>query len=224
MISTLLNNIDRSIAAEWESRLDRGGFVKLLSESRSCSRILNIGSGGKRELSSLVKPGTTVFDIDMAGDCDLKLDLDSIDRLPFADGEFEMVCAMDVLEHLENFHRINEELLRVSSRCVLISLPNSAAEFLQVVLGRTDPGPQNDRGFFSKYYGLPLTPPVDRHRWWLYPQDIVRFYENFASARGCKVSYFIPRTNFSRSIARVVLGKHIYHTFLMPHIAILLEK
>jgi len=160
----------------------------------------------------------------MAGDCDLKLDLDSIDVLPFADGEFEMACAMDVLEHLENFHRINDELFRVSSKCVLISLPNSATEFLQVAMARADLGPKEERGYFSKYYGLPLNPPVDRHRWWLYPQDIVRFYENFASNHGCKVTYFIPGTNLTRSIARLILGKHIYHTFLMPHIAILLEK
>jgi hypothetical protein len=224
MISVLLNNADRSIAAEWESRPDRSRFVKSISESRCCNRILNVGSGGKRELARLVNTGTTVFDIDMAGDCDLKLNLDNVDALPFADGEFEMVCAMDVLEHLENFHRINEELFRVSSRCVLISLPNSASEFVQVALGRREAGSERERGFFSKYYGLPLEVPPDRHRWWLYPQDIVRFYENFARSRGCKVTYFIPGTSFTRSIAKLFLGRRLYYTFFMPHIAMLLEK
>jgi Methyltransferase domain len=224
MIDTLLQKTDRTIAAEWKSRPDRSRFVRSISESRACKQILNVGSGGKRELAKIVDATTAVFDLDMAGDCDLKLNLDSIEALPFADGEFEMVCAMDVLEHLESFHRINDELFRVSSKCVLISLPNSAVEFLQVALRRRESDPGNERGFFSKYYGLPLKRPPDRHRWWLYPQDIVRFYETFACTRGCKVTYFIPATGFSRWLVRLMLGKHLYYTFLMPHIAILLEK
>jgi hypothetical protein len=224
MINILLEKTDRFIAAEWKSRPDRSRFVKSISESRACKQILNVGSGGKRELAKIVDANTAVFDLDMAGDCDLTLNLDSIEALPFADGEFEMVCAMDVLEHLESFHRINDELFRVSSRCVLISLPNSAAEFLQVALGRRELGPEDERGFFSKYYGLPLKKPPDRHRWWIYPQDIVRFYETFARTRGCKVTYFIPGSSFSRSIARLMLGKHLYSTFFIPHVAVLLEK
>ncbi len=212
------------MAAEWKSRPDRNNFVKLVLESRGCKRILNVGSGGRRELAKIVETNTEVFDIDMAGDCDLKINLDRVEALPFSDGAFEMVCAMDVLEHLENFHHVNDELFRVSSKCVLISLPNSAAEFPQVALGRREPDPEDERGFFSKYYGLPLKRPPDRHRWWLYPQDIVRFYETFARTRGCKVTYFIPRASFSRSIARLMLGKRLYFTFLVPHIAILLEK
>ncbi len=224
MINILLQKTDRTIAAEWKSRSDRSRFVKSISESRACKQILNVGSGGKRELAKIVDANTAVFDIDMAGDCDMKLNLDSIEALPFADGEFDMVCAMDVLEHLESFHRINDELFRVSSRCVLISLPNSAAEFLKVALGRREPGQEDERGFFSKYYGLPLKKPPDRHRWWLYPQDIVRFYENFALTKGCKVTYFIPGTTLPRSIARLILGKRLYCTFLIPHVAVLLEK
>jgi hypothetical protein len=224
MINVLLNNVDQSIAADWISRSERSMFVKSISKSKACKKILNVGSGGKRDLANIVDTNTIVFDIDMAGDCDLKLNLDHIKTLPFADGEYDMVCAMDVLEHLENFHHINNELFRVSSRCILISLPNSATEFLQVALGRTDPGPKEERGFFSKYYGLPLTPPADRHRWWLYPSDIVRFYENFAIAKGCRVTYFIPKAGFFRSIVRLVLGSNLYYTFFLPHVAILLEK
>jgi hypothetical protein len=224
MLNILFEKTDRSIAAQWKSRLDRNRFVKSIAESRACKQILNVGSGGKRELAKIVNSNTTVFDLDMWGDCDLTLNLDSIEALPFGDGEFEMVCAMDVLEHLESFHLINDELFRVSSRCVLISLPNSAAELFQVALGRRELGPENERGFFSKYYGLTLKKPPDRHRWWLYPQDIVRFYEAFAVARSCKVTYFIPRPSFSSSIARLVMGKHLHSTFFIPHIAVLLEK
>jgi hypothetical protein len=224
MIDVLFAKADTSIAAEWRSRSDRSRFVKQLAEKLGPKRILNVGSGGKRELAQIVDVGLSVYDIDMAGDCDLKLNLDSVDALPFSDGEFGMVCAMDVLEHLENFHLINEELFRVSSKCVLISLPNSACEFIQVALGRIESGSERERGVFSKYYGLPLEAPPDRHRWWLYPQDIVRFYENFARSRGCKVTYFIPGSGFARKMLRLLLGARIYCTFFTPHIAILLEK
>ncbi len=50
----------------------------------------------------------------------------SVLDLPFKDGEFDMVCCFETLEHLpfSDFDRGLEELKRVSSRYVLISLPD----------------------------------------------------------------------------------------------------
>jgi 2-polyprenyl-3-methyl-5-hydroxy-6-metoxy-1,4-benzoquinol methylase len=45
------------------------------------------------------------------------------DRLPFGDGEFEAVTAMEVLEHVPDAGTVLAEMARVSSRWVLVSVP-----------------------------------------------------------------------------------------------------
>lgn len=44
--------------------------------------------------------------------------------LPFADGSFELVCAIEVLEHLERPRDALAELSRVAGRALLLSVPN----------------------------------------------------------------------------------------------------
>ena len=43
--------------------------------------------------------------------------------LPYSDDEFELLCAVEVLEHLEHPTRALAELARVSSRALLLSVP-----------------------------------------------------------------------------------------------------
>ena len=90
---------------------------------------------------------------------DLQIDLDKIEKLPFKDREFDLAVCLDCLEHLENFHNINSELLRISNN-VIISLPISSNEILYEVLLNKSKYYQNSKtGYHSKYYGLPLIKP-----------------------------------------------------------------
>jgi ubiquinone/menaquinone biosynthesis C-methylase UbiE len=43
--------------------------------------------------------------------------------LPFADGEFDMACAIEVLEHVPDPERTLAEMVRVARRHVLVSVP-----------------------------------------------------------------------------------------------------
>jgi len=94
--------------------------------------------------------------IDVAGTPDVRLNLEKTDRLPFDDGEFDCVICADVLEHLDNLHAIFDELLRVTGRYVILSLPNNWV-VARVPIAR-------GRGDFA-HYGLPLDRPADRHKW-----------------------------------------------------------
>jgi 2-polyprenyl-3-methyl-5-hydroxy-6-metoxy-1,4-benzoquinol methylase len=62
--------------------------------------------------------------VDVAGNPDIVLNLEQCEQLPFEDSSYPIVMCMDVLEHLDNFHAMFDELVRVSSRYILISLPN----------------------------------------------------------------------------------------------------
>ena len=44
--------------------------------------------------------------------------------LPFADGTFDLVCAIEVLEHLERPRDALAEMTRVAGRALLLSVPN----------------------------------------------------------------------------------------------------
>lgn len=89
------------------------------------------------------------------------------ERLPFADSAFDVVAALDVLEHLDDPHAALQELYRVAKKAVMISLPNMHyIEFrLGFLLGR---------GLSGKY-SFPVKPVLDRHRWVLSYSEAVAF-------------------------------------------------
>lgn len=82
------------------------------------------GNGILKTIGKLHDIEITTVDIDPM----LKPDhIGSIMDLPFEGGAFELVCAFQVLEHLEFDAAIDalSELRRITSRYVLISLPNA---------------------------------------------------------------------------------------------------
>jgi len=48
-------------------------------------------------------------------------------ELPFADGSFDVVCAIEVLEHLERPRAALSEMRRVAARALLLSVPDEPA-------------------------------------------------------------------------------------------------
>ena len=122
---------NKMINPTYVDRPDRNRFAAEQLKRTKITRILNLGGGGARHLqATLANNEIEVFEIDITGECDLRVNLDELSALPFEDNSFDVVCGFDVLEHLENFHLLNEEMLRVAKDYVLISLPNSATEIL----------------------------------------------------------------------------------------------
>jgi hypothetical protein len=218
-------HLNCQVDASYNNREDRNRFCAQEIKKMGYKKILNIGSGGKRDLKKNLNQSFNVCDIDVIGDCDLQINLDRIDRLPFEDNSFDLCLALDILEHLENFHKINSELFRVSKSSVLISLPNSAAEiFHNVLQNHPQKKPDLNRGTFSKFYGLPLRTPNDRHRWWFYFQDIIRFYFFFAQSHKCELEFWTVKNGMKKRLIGMFLGRHILNTFFIPTVWIKLTK
>ena len=79
-------------------RQDRNRFAAEQLKSTKITRILNIGGGGARHLqATLANNEIEVFEIDITGECDLKVNLDELSALPFEDNSFDVVCGFDVL-------------------------------------------------------------------------------------------------------------------------------
>jgi ubiquinone/menaquinone biosynthesis C-methylase UbiE len=54
----------------------------------------------------------------------LSFQIGSAYELPFTEGSFDLVCAIEVLEHLERPEDALAEMARVASRALLLSVPN----------------------------------------------------------------------------------------------------
>ena len=139
-------------------------------------RVLDVGC----DVATLrgLLPEADYVGVDIGGEPDVRLDLERTEALPFADGSFDCVVCLDVLEHLDNLHRIFDELIRVSRRHVLVSLPNNWANARRPV-GR-------GKGAIG-HYGLPADPPADRHKWFFGLSEGVGFLRERSRRAGASV-------------------------------------
>ena len=128
--------------------------------------VLDVGCD-EAPLRELVAEPARYIGVDIREDADVALDLDAQD-LPFADRSFDTVVCTDVLEHLERCHAVFDELCRVSRARIVASLPNPMRAFVEHLFAGS--------GRALKYYGLPVDPPADRHRWFFGHDDAVRFF------------------------------------------------
>ena len=113
-----------------------------------------------------LRPDLEYVGVDIGGEPDLVLDLEQVERLPFDDGQFACVLCSDVLEHLDKIHQLFAELIRVTNRRVIISLPNNWCSARKRI-GR-------GHGKIA-HYGLPPEPKLDRHKWFFSATDAVDF-------------------------------------------------
>lgn len=106
--------------------------------------------------------------IDIQGTPDIYHDLEQSPYLPFKDEAFECVICTDVLEHIDNLHNVFGEMVRVSKKHLIISLPNSWCNARRRI--------ERGKGSFG-HYGLPIEKPVDRHKWFFSLSEAKTFVE-----------------------------------------------
>jgi len=112
------------------------------------------------------------------------------------------VCS-DVLEHIDNLHAMFGELVRVCRRQLIISLPNNWANARKPI--------ERGLGTFS-FYGLPVDPPPDRHKWFFNLSEAAHFLTEQAKRRGLTV-----RECFANEKPRVGLARMARHLLYPAH-------
>lgn len=114
---------------------------------------LDVGCGDGLLLQMLSEKGIEVQGVDIS---DVAVDVCTqkgftvsksdftTDALPFGDGTFDTVIALDVLEHVYNPEKLLAEMDRVAKSAIVISVPNFASfpARMQVLLGKV---PENNK-------------------------------------------------------------------------------
>ncbi len=156
---------------QFNNRKERAAFiVKVFSKEIEVSKsIIDVGCDFNN-LKHII--GQKVTGVDLYGKSDFKIDFEKEKLSRFKDNEFDMTVCTEVLEHLENFHEMIDELFRVSNKYVLISLPNCADFFTRINILLT--------GNVGKFYGLPHEKPEDRHRWFFSHVNLENFFQRYS--------------------------------------------
>jgi len=104
------------------------------------------------------------------------------ERIPFGENSFDCVLCLDVLEHLENIHQVFDDLCKVTSKYVIISLPNPWGDFWGSIRHKVARSQT-----VLKSYGLPLEPPEDRHKWFFSQEEAEKFVHYRSDKNGMKI-------------------------------------
>lgn len=158
----------------YASREEKAAYVFDKYKSIICDNTLDVGADKMHLKSRVEKNNGQYTGIGLEEYHDHILNLEEA-KLPFEDNTFDTVLCLDVLEHLEAIHAVFDELCRVSSRYVIVSPPNAWAEFFEMLKGH-----DYSENQAQKFYGLPVTPPADRHRWFFGEKEAKYFLEQNA--------------------------------------------
>ncbi len=172
--------------------------------------ILDVGCD-KNYLREILKPQRYVG-VDISEKADFKLDLDKVEKLPFSDGEFDLVFSSNLVEHLENIHLIVDEIIRTGKLSVITTPPLNSWDIIMVLFFKKR-NKNIDRKHFGKYYkfyGLPLEKPSDRHRWLFFYDELVDFIKYRAGKQGKKVEVFERYSSKKRELAAKIFGKNFF--------------
>ena len=123
--------------------------------------------------------------------------------LPFEDGEFDTVVALDLLEHTDNIWFVFDEFTRVASKQIMVVFPNmyhwrNRQRFLL--------GKEQDK------YRLPPEPILDRHRWLTSYTASVEFMQAMAEKHDLDVETSIAldeKPNAARTFAARFLSPNL---------------
>lgn len=184
-------------SVSFSTRTARSEYVSMRFASVLQGDVLDVGCF-EAPLRTILKD-CNYFGVDIAGYPDLQLNIDTDGQLPFPNNSRDCVLCIEVLEHLENLHHVFDELVRISRKHILVSLPNCWRD-ARVPIAR-------GRGHFA-HYGLPFEKPLDRHRWFFTHTEAREFFEYQASRHHLNmVEMFVTeptRSSLIRTLRKVL--------------------
>lgn len=194
----------------YSDRKTKAKYVWLKYQAILKGKILDVGAD-ECYLKQYIKGDFSYWGIGLGGSPGQEVNLE-LGVIPFADNVYDCVLCLDVLEHLENIHQIFDECCRVSRRYVIISLPNP----LGVIYNRLRFGDYRP-GKFEKFYGLPLEPPTDRHRWFFTFEEAEKFIVyrsglNRMQILQMEAEKMGKEATFWHRLARVILFRNDFNT------------
>lgn len=119
---------------------------------------------------------------------------DLTDGLPFADRAWDIVTALDVVEHVDDMKSALDELWRVTDRQLIVILPNLA--YVMFRLNFLMKG-----HFGTDKYDMPFPGNLDRHRWLTTQSQADKYMAAFAADVGADIE--IHHTSESRNKSRL---------------------
>ncbi|MBW2569429.1 MAG: hypothetical protein JRD93_08435 [Deltaproteobacteria bacterium] len=125
-------------------------------------------------------------------DGDISLDLDK-ETIPGTYREYHIVLCLDVLEHLENIHSVFDRICYLADRYVLISLPNCYNSIISFIRAG-----KYSKEINMKFYGLPIEPPSDRHRWFFSGKEAYKFVKARGVNNGFELVEMIDTAKLSK--------------------------
>ena len=212
----------------YSNRLGRNQYAAELIRTHFplSEEVLNVGGSAANHLKSLM-PNRTITAVDIDPKADIEFDLDSDDQLPVKEKKPDLIVALDVLEHLEKFHERLDEILDLASDGIIVSLPISSSETARILLR---PSSYRRKGSteatFSKYYGLPLERPEDRHRWYIYGSDILQLAASLEK-RGYVVHVGFDTLFKSKALSNLIItffGRHLLPNLISKWVWLVVTK
>lgn len=189
----------------YKDRKGRAKFVSIHLKSYidSANSVLDVGCW-ENDLKEWLGGNEKVTGIDIGGKPDIKIDLEekinSID-----DASYDLVTCTDVLEHINNLHQLFGELVRMTKKHIIISLPTMhLMQRLNFLMGKP-----------TKYYGLPAETPTDRHRWIFSFDDAQNFMGKNAKKYNLRIVEQFPHYNYTNSLLGR-LAKLLIKTKVLP--------
>jgi len=161
----------------FNQRAERSKYIARRFDYFLHDSVLDVGCD-KAVLRTLLDKNVRYTGIDFGGEPDIALDLEKVDKLPFEDNSFSSTVCSDVLEHLDNIHHIFRELVRVSGKYLVISLPNNWANARRPI--------ERGKGAIA-HYGLPAVRPADRHKWFFGLTEAIDFLKSQEAALPIKI-------------------------------------
>lgn len=144
--------------------------------------------------------------VDWVGNVDVQVNLEN-GALPFGDNSFNCVVCLDVLEHLEEIHSMFAELIRVTNRYAIVSLPNPFAQYW--------PSFFRGGGNADKY-GLPPDRPLDRHRWFFNYEEATTFLITMAHRNNTHILRIVPVPIKEGSVFWKAIVKQLLKRLMAP--------